>query len=224
MKYYSIGYDQRPKITGRNAIQCKGMPDKYNLDWLKRPSSHMYLSNDNYPKNDPCIVFELEENSKLTDIISYSMISSLGLLINEKVFEILKTVKVSNSRFYDVELICNNKIYKYYYLHFVETSLRNIDFVNSKLFKSSYTKKIEDVNVVFNEKDFLSRVEDYRKIHELNCLLKFSSLSLKENFDCFYLPYQEGIFISETLKIKFEEQNISGLTFHSNLNEYIMGV
>lgn len=161
------------------------------------------------------LLFELEQKSKPTDILSDASISGFGLIINEKVKNILLKFNLMNFKLYNAKVKLNGKFEQYFYIHFFDLNLtKQIDYENSKFYETNWTFKENEIVI----KSF----ENYLELKVLDNEAKFgveiNEIFVKEYFDktldvfCF-LPFHSHLFISEKLKKYLIQNKISGLEF-----------
>jgi hypothetical protein len=179
------------------------------------------LNNKEYPKENPDLIFELDEEAKLTDYIKPSNISAKGLLINEKIKKLIENFNIIEHRIYSATLFSNKQALNYYWLHLIkkdhkEVDFENSDFIQTDLFydkiKTVYVNSVEDyhqhldkarkdVNLIIPEKLILK--EEYRQIDILFFPLMHQSLIASERFirtlkknNITGFEYEEASFIS----------------------------
>lgn len=126
------------------------------------------------------MLFQLEPNAKLTDVLSQASISADGLLINSKVRDILNEFTLMTHRYYKCVVRDNrDNLHDYYWIHLIDNSLLNkIDYPNSKFYAREYGFREHDVE--------LTSYEDYEiQRRQLGDMWGIGSdcLKLKDNSD-----------------------------------------
>ena len=216
MKYFFISNSGDENIIGKVAPQCKGIPSviKNGYKWFDQPNSMTLLNNESFPNFKPDLIFELDENALLTDIVSPSNITAKGFLINEKTKDVIIKFNLNNYQLYPATLIVKKSMLKYYWLHFKtehDFLLRNIDYQKSQfhICDLTYTKS--------NEVEIKS-YEDYL-IKRKNLFLQYISASKiivnelikNKEYDLFYFGNMFlHCFVSDRLVSELRANNITG--------------
>lgn len=217
MRYFELSHATDKKIIGKEYPQCLGIPnEKLDIDgWLNKPNSFSNLNNKDFPDFEPEFLFELEEKSKLTDVVSPSNISAIGFLVNQKVIDILSNFKLMEYRVYPATLVVNKKRLNYFWLHFKENReffISNIDYKNTTFYiRNMAFKKIEDIDInSYQEYLNINQSLAFGKDISVNNLI-FNEVLNNEKYDLFFInSIFLGIRISEKLKEKIIESEITG--------------
>lgn len=129
MYWHSISISTDEKIIGTYP-QTNGMGHGYNL---KGANSIWNLPNLKAPTFEPDFdCFQLDKKAKLTDVISTSLISACGFIVNDKVKSIFDLFKLPPHIYFPVKILHKKDIItNYYWLHFTDENSINIDFKNS---------------------------------------------------------------------------------------------
>lgn len=213
MNYYLVSNDTNLEKIGA-FMQCKGIPsgDKYDYKWFNQPNSMTRLTNRAYPQDDPDLVFELKEDAFLTDIISPSNISAVGILLNKRTKDLLRKFNLADHKYYPAKVIVNGSQCDYFWLHFVKNDFSGLDleksiFYNS-LFKTDKHKRFK----LNSYEDALKRKTPLYLFMGIEKLVldKKSAFSFNE---IFYLPAIEEIIINEDVLNEFLTQHISGFKY-----------
>lgn len=174
---------------------------------------------DEFSNFDSEILFKLEPKAKLTDILSQAAISAYGLLINDKVRQILEGFNIMKHRHYKCLVKDQSGVVHYYYwIHLVEDNTKKIDYSNSIFNWTKSTFKKGEIK--------LNSYHDYlEKKKENGILWGVSSEKIKFNelFDTSIdiiscLPFDRNIYISQALKEQINKQNITGIEVEKALN------
>jgi len=214
MKYFILSNSTDEKEIGNDYPQCKGVPKGYSFKWYDNPNSMTELSNDFFPKNTPNLIFELKETAILTDVVSPNNINARGFLVNQKVKNILCNYKLLNHQFYNADVIVKNKIYKYYWVHFVKKDLTGINFKKSYFIEADlFDDKVKNVTVNSLENYITCKNNRDSKFNRII----IESLKLNEDIlplDLFFFPMiHSNMIVSQKLLNKIKECNIKGLKY-----------
>lgn len=216
MKYYKLSHETDYRVIGTYP-QCKGMPSNmgFTVDWFDRPNSFTHLNNEDFPDFIPDFIWELEDNTKLTDVISPSNISARGFLINEKVKEIFSQHNLMEHKFYPAKIIMGNKNLQYYWLHFKENReyfLKNIDYERSSFFIADLAfKRIGDISINSYEDYVLKKKELKFKYISISKLIFNKELS-NVKLDMFGIRYLFSDFLaSEQFVNAIQSHDVTGL-------------
>ncbi len=159
MKYFILSNATDEKEIGKIYPQCKGVPKGYTFDWYDESNSMTKLTNDEFPKEKPALVFELDKKAKLTDAISPNNISARGFLVSEKVKNLLNDFNIQEYKIYPATLFANKQMLNYYWFHPIKNDFVGIDFKNSEFIETNLMRhKVKNVNV--------DSIEDYNKCRQ----------------------------------------------------------
>lgn len=208
MEYFLISNSTDKKEVGRY-IQTKGLPDGYTSKWFDAPNSMTKLTNDNFPKQDPDLIFELEPKTKLTDIVSASNISARGLLMNEKTKNIFEQFNLPEYKFYPATLIVKSNKLQYYWLHIINNSLNDIDYQKTEFYESNSIRiKIKELSINSKEGFFENKnnnIKDGNLISTNRLHIKYSTCDL-----LIFPLIHSDIIISNKLTEKLISNKIKG--------------
>jgi len=186
------------------------------------------LKNDNLPSKLPDIgSFTLYKSSKVTDFISGGFVSQYGIVISEKVKDILIKFKLGKHQFYPLSIRHKDLIFKNYFLF--KTLSRADDFINIKetIFykqrKMSFDAEDRTEAIFSNQLEIEKFIEENKKLDYENQIGIYSKqITLEHKFpklDIFYLrKYQNSAdsslpLISDRLRKEFEHNGITGVKF-----------
>ena len=214
MKYYILSNATDEKEIGKKYPQCKGVPEGYTFTWYDEPNSMTKLTNEEFPKEKPDLVFELHEKAILTDVISPDNISARGMLINEKTKELLNNFKLLEHRIYPATLFANRQMHKYYWVHFYKDNFSGLDFKNSNFIEVNLMKrKIKSVDVNSLEDYNFFRKNKEKKSNSIVAEKLILNDSFK-NLDVFLFPLvHDYLIISKKIYECFQDNQISGVKY-----------
>ncbi|MER3329231.1 MAG: hypothetical protein RIF34_06590 [Candidatus Kapaibacterium sp.] len=210
MKYFKLTNSTNLKEVGY-FIQTRGLPNGYTYKWFEQENSMTKLNIFELPNFIPDLIWELEDNAKLTDIISASNIRGKGFLMNKKAKELFVRYNIIEHKFHKSIVIYKGTNYEYFYLQLVKDDLNDIDFNKSLFCISNFVgKKVKSVSF-----------SSYQEIISLQNNLDFGLIILAEKlklnfyfYDLLFFPrVRNEIFISEIMLGHILECNISGLEF-----------
>ncbi len=214
MKYFILSNATDKKEIGKIYPQCKGVPKGYSFDWYDDSNSMTKLTNEEFPKEKPALVFELDKKAKLTDVISPSNISARGFLMNEKVKDLLVDFNIINHKIYSATLFANRQMYDYFWFHPVKNNFDGIDFKKSEFIEADIFKdKIKDINVN-SIKDYNKYWEEARK--DINFIIPEKLVLTQEykQLDIFFFPLiHQYLIVSENFIKILQEQKIIGFEY-----------
>ena len=200
-KYFQIKNSTDIKITGTfPQISC-----------LNQFHAHQLKFNE-FPDFTPNLSFEFDKKAKATDVLSQAAISADGLVINQKVKDLLCNYVLIDHSYFPIEINAKSND-QYYWLHLV-ASLENLNWINFKE-SSFYLKKglknLGEINLNSKEEYVLKKNELGTRIR-----IKATQIVLNESFnklqDMFVLPrFGTNIYLSEQLHTIILQHNISGI-------------
>jgi hypothetical protein len=215
--YYILSNETDKKIIGKQYPQCKGMPSGLGLtsNWFEQKNSMTKLSNNEVPDFTPDLIFELESDAILTDVISPSNISAKGLLINSRTKQLFDKYEIMDHKYFHATVYFKKTKLDYYWLHFIDIDglmLKDIDYNLSSFFIADIVfSKIEDIDIQSYE-DYLSEKMNLSMQYIRAEKLIFKPMTKSKECDLFYLDQLASkFFISKALKNDIEVNNISGL-------------
>ncbi len=191
---------------------------EYDIDDLTQPK---IFDVNFYGKFDPPIKlprYKMESKSKITDLISSSPLSLAFLKVSDNLFDVLTSLSLPSTQFFDYEFIYKKKIYSNYKAIYYAKDIVYNDFINwdeSEFFKTKdYHKTIID-QIKF--KDYESMITFEKSIDRD----KFGFLSLIRinysfEFDIFNFRdhhFPSGFFCTEKVKNQVEKQGFTGFNF-----------
>lgn len=210
MKYFSLTYSTNEKEVGKIWPQCDSVPEGYNYkELLEGPNSMTNLTNDEFPNEKPTLIFGLHKKAKLTDVVSPSNISAIGLLINDKVKNILDDFNLMTHKYYPAIVKELEFQYNYYWLHFVKSDLLGVNFEESKFEITNLANK-PLANIKINSWEHF--VERDKNIGLKHIRAKKLIIEPEARKDLIYFPYiYSFMFVSEDLALELAAQKITGL-------------
>ncbi|GEM_PF-1788038 len=212
MNYYLINNSTNLIEVG-HYVQTKGLPVGYTYNWLEQENSIAKLTNDAYPIEDTDFIWDLEDDALLTDVISTSNISCIGLLVSDKFRKYLGELITHNHRFYPAKVRKKNIVHSYYWLHFVKKDLDGVDLKKSVFFKSNFGFDI-------GERLFFDSYKTALKImRKEDCFIKLGHLHLlKNNIELynqlFYLPVPNRIIATQKVISRIKKYQLTGIDFN----------
>jgi len=216
MKYYLLEEACRTEETGNQYPQILKMSKDHDYD----DDKGVYVfSRVALPSTKPDLKYlMLDDNAKLTDMLSAVMLRLNGFLISEKFKNLLQKYKLPEHQFYEAYIMnAKGEQFKYYWLQMLrDNDMKYVDFENSGFIISS-------TSII--QKDFRSiRIGSYseylseREKLEPKQIIRISELCLNKEFteaglDIFSIPsYKPSWIISENLKNSIRKNELTGVS------------
>jgi len=163
--------------------------------------------------------YKLASKAKLTDILSQAAISANGLLVNQKVKDILEGFNLMQHRYYPVTVHIKKPTAQYYWLHLVDNSLITfVDFPNSQFYRTKFSYKEDDITLETYQ-DYLKKLDEFGFM----CSIESDSIKLNNNFDrsldlYMIAPFDSRPYFSEKLWNAFESEGITGIRLAKSIS------
>lgn len=213
MIYYKVHLSTNKKVIGKGGFpQCKGVPNGLTYKIYDKPNSMTNLNNHEFPDFIPNLIWELEDDSFLTEVISPSMIKSRGLLVNEKVKIILENSNLHNVTFFTSTIIHKKKYHVYFWMHILDSKLKGVDFEYSTFIEVDlFGNKVKDLKIHSSQEyqNAWSNTESNSNFIQASCLKMDNEYSKYDMIYSFNLSQE--ILISHDLFLKIK--SVTGLDF-----------
>jgi len=163
--------------------------------------------------------YKLASKSKLTDILSQAAISANGLLVNQKVKDILARFNLMQHRYYPVTVYIKKSTAQYYWLHLVDNSLITfVDFPNSQFYTTKFGYKEEDI-ILDSYQDYLTKLDGLGFMGGIGS----DSIKLNDNFDTntdlfIISEFDSRPYFSKKLWNFIQSENITGASIDTALS------
>ncbi len=200
--YYTLAYATGTEIG-------KTFPQ---LHCLTQPHAHS-LSAWEFPGFTPRLEFELNRSSKRTDVLSNAAINANGSIINAKVRTIFESSRLMKHRYYEAKVSAGSDILDFWWIHLCDPSMVDyIDYDRSVFYETEYTFRKDPIKI--------NSFTHYRELKSGDTEAKFGvemdRIALKNDFDreldmFLFLPFVNGIFISERLKDTLLSGRVTGI-------------
>lgn len=223
MKYYYLRNAVATTETGSSypqIIKFKGNYDSDASDSIYK----LYENKYDFPNEVSRTKLLLENEAKLTDLLSSSMFVLFGFLINHRLKNIILKHKLPLSKLYDVDVYSENQISTYFWLHFIYKYDNNLTFeqMEEQLIDYSKSKFMVVKNLKLINFIEIASINDYHQQQNVQPkyhTIKAQELVLKKPF----LKFQYDVFkftvlsndwiISEKLMHELLNSKITGLDF-----------
>jgi len=210
MKYYSISNSTKTDVIGDRFPQLT-LEASYNL---KSENSLLNITSEEFASIQPDLRFFINETSILTDVLSCGNIRTYGFLINEKVKEIIIKQKLPDYRLYPATVFSTSRSYEYYWLHFLPSKLKYVNFSESAFFEAKLYGKFKRDLRINSLEEFLDKK---RKLGKSEKIVASKIVLWKEfnsiDSDLFKFKFNSVVFISSRLKRRLEDLGITGLDY-----------
>jgi hypothetical protein len=213
MEVYSVKNTSEKKIVGPEYPQIETM--RTAIDVSAQQSVYA-PDGETFPDLPPQLdSFILNNKSKLTDVLSASMIS-FGFLVNEKVKNILSQYKLPDHRFYPASVLHNNKLHTgYFWFYFISDVLDHIDYSKTTFFTSDFfNNEIETCGPIPAADSFRTLNNSLTDFRKLNSAEVYFRSSLLKEVDLFMLSFgSSDTYISKSLYNDLLANKISGFEY-----------
>jgi hypothetical protein len=214
MNFYFIEEAIRTEETGTQYPQILKMSKQQDYD----DDNGVYVFSRNpLPDKSPDLKYLILDNeAKLTDVLSAVMLRLNGFLVNDRFKDVIRNYKLPQHRYYEAYVLSQLIEYKYYWLQMVVNyDMRCINFTKSN-FIITTTSIIKNPPIPVE----IHSYEDYKeKQSKLNSkqIIKVSKAILNDSFgkdtlDIFKIPeLSMSWIISERLKDELVKKKITGI-------------
>lgn len=216
MKYYSLKNSTSDDI-GKVYPQTDGMSDFYSYS---APDSLKNLPNLQLPDFEPNLdYFIIDDKAKLTDVISTGLIDATGLIVNDKVKDLLQTFHLMPHKFFPAKLLYKKRFYhNYYWLHLGRDYADTIDYKKSNFELKSIPPwdipdwDYETEGLAINNRNDL--IEVWKQTD--GQMILPTSLHLNNQFDptldlVAFRELGDHVLISQNLKNVLEKEKVNGI-------------
>ena len=211
MKYFKIEKSLDPKVVGLPSNHSEEMVRGYDYN---APDSVYNWRNNNLTPNLNSVL--VNKNAKITDLIDCVPIGGEGLIISEKLLEVLSWFNIMDHKTSNVSLIqAGIPITGFLFFYFNQCiDDRHIDFSKSEYaniifdnIKGEYYE-VSKANVLS-----LNDINKPRTGNERRPRLKNLSLKRDFKYDVFCFNYYGQLIVSEAVKDAIIKEQITGLRF-----------
>lgn len=213
MNYYQISIDSNRKSVGLypQVSEAEYPCSIYDLNFigemnLKKITNHVLLP-----------VALLRRGAKRTDIISASPVGlTTGLLISDKIKNILEKYINNNIQFFSVKLKHKEQQFNYWIAHPYRTDIEQINFEESEIIRENLFGKEKEIITISSAEQFAELRKQKNK--DIIWTYRVSKLVLKKNIidNLFILDILYGgvkFIISDNVKKELEDAGCTGLAF-----------
>ena len=164
----------------------------------------------------PLLKFRLKNKAKLTDVLSSTAGPFTDFLINQKVKEIIDSSHIMQHQFFKALIEKGRQEYDYYWLHLSQPDLINaLDYEKSEFYQTEW-ELLNKGTIKIKSFEHYQNLKAKDKEGAFGVSLK--KIVMTEKFDrsldlFFLLPFDFNIYISESLKVKLEQNGIKGIFF-----------
>jgi len=218
IKYYTIDYSINPKVIGKLSS-----PEDHQINDFIDPENNSVERLDLYQEigiehvNESLSMdkFKVQNNANLTGLLS-SIYFPQGLFVSQKFIDLMLNYQVLNHKIIPCSLTHKNKKQLYYIISFITTK-NIINFNKSKFVITDETKlkpkKIEEIQLI-SEEDLDDKINVlYLKHMNFDYKIRPTKLVLKHKVDFLKLDIDETLYVSQNLKNKLEEEQLTGIEF-----------
>ncbi len=205
--YYKIEHNTDAKVSGSTYPQA---------ECLTLSNAHSIKFDEFSNPDNLKLEFKLASRAKLTDVLSQAAISAHGLLINQKLRDILEGFNLMQHQYYPVNVVTKKSIEQYYWLHLVDNSFVHfIEYSESKFFRTKFAYREEEIDLESYE-DYIEKKTRFGTM----CGIQSDFLKLTSNFksrlDLFvFSRFDSSIYVTEKLKSKISDIGFTGIMFET---------
>jgi len=207
-KYYNLQLASGTNETGREYPQCQTMSESYDHNGAY---SHRNLRHTVFPDFTPDFnYYVLHPQAKLTDVVSV-INPYFGLVVNDKVKQILTKFVLPEYRFYDVRIQSKDIFFNYNFLHIICDLTDKYNFSCTQFY----------ISELLSDNRFFKTNSPEGLNKEIDKALPFGKVGIYKldikrnvniNYDIFYLtPADNELYISHRLKTALEEAKVTGI-------------
>ena len=227
MKFYKLDTACATKETGAFFPQITRMKADYDYD--AENSVHNFRKNssneDNFEVNPNFDSLIMNGKSKVSDLLSESVVSGNGFLVSNRFKELLLSFNLPKNKFYPVKIIKNKNIIIENYFWF-EISLQNrqltlIDFKKTSFrVTKNYSRRdiVEEISIDSIEDFNVKRTKLKSDFGQSFAIMAYNMVLLKKpEFDIFNIGLiNHDFYISEDLKQAIIDSKITGCDIHNH--------
>lgn len=192
-----------PAVESYEDYDFKGFNSVYNLD------------SDCFPDFTPDIRFKLAKGAKLCDVMGQGTISACGLLINEKVKEVLEQFNLIPHKYFSATIEDKGVIHQYFWVHFVwEDGIKHLDFENSKFQINEFGDNLGEVEI----ETYKELLDKQTELGFMKTVYNYQSLMIDVNFDLFIHPFNKTIYVSEKVFTSLTHKSFKGIELTNAVN------
>jgi hypothetical protein len=180
------------------------------VNCITQEQAHNLYANE-FPSYDPELIFELNKNAKLTDVLSQAAISAQGLLVSDRMKSVLENHAIMKHRYYPVTIKMKNENFTYYWLHLNDDFTGYIDYKQTEFYWTKSTFRKGNIQLS-NFQEYLQKKQENGRLWDVS----IDKLKLADNFDnslnlVSFFPFDLKIYVSSNLKIILSNEQITGL-------------
>lgn len=226
VNYYTINYSVNPKVIGKLSssedCQINGFTDSENNS-VERTDQYQYIGFDFIDtKNLDMHKFKVEDNAILTDLMNSRYFNGQGFFISERFKHILDDYHSVNIQLLNATVFYNTKPHNLFFIDFIGTS-NVIHFSKSKFIaaKRAVSLRFSEDNIAINSyDDYMEKGKQLRKDKGFSYAVIPKILVLKNEVDLIQLSFTKEKYVSQKLKNKLEEQQLTGIEFKETDMEF----
>ena len=208
MKYYTFFNTDDLSIIG----DYPQIEKSENYD-LSSPQSYWNVFWNKFPEFDPIYSVKIRNKGKGTNLL-HALPGFQGLVIDDKLKDLISKFKLPPHRFYPVEVLHHNRELKYNWFHFINSFLSYIDFEKTtfELFQKWPFTVLEVFQV--SSVDQLHKLQEELNFEKDIHIKQLVLLNSFPNYDIISLRnITPLILISEELKRSLEASELKGFDF-----------
>ncbi|WP_343671048.1 hypothetical protein [Chitinophaga sp.] len=204
--YYSFSPSTDINKTG---IYPQAISDTKPFEWLLPPMNEQ-VRLDRFLTFEPDFEIILNHNAYLTDVVDRASLS-FGLVVNQKVKDILTSFKLPDCRFYQIKVKQEDCLFDYYWFHFYTDLFNYLDYSETtfEIYRISDFKVMETFSISSREE-----LQAKRKSLDFQRHIRLKKMILTAEFPSYDVMvdnvFSFSTFISKKLKDAFIESGVTG--------------
>jgi hypothetical protein len=222
MIFYTIEPAVNTSETGSAYPQIQKMSPGYNYN-LPNSVYALDRKTTEFPDFTPNLdYFVLHNRAKLSDILSASVLNSCGFIVSEKFKKLIEGFNIMPHQFYDANVYYKKEKHPYYWMHIIGNMYSFVDYKKSVFFiYHNFSHNIGYISIDSFE-DYLMQKEKIETNNPTKTVTVWAEkIHLNNNFgstlDFFKIGrFNSQYFISNRLKLKLQENNITGVLIKEN--------
>lgn len=162
--YYTLKYACNTLETGSEYPQIQKMKNGYDYNATDSTSALSKARNKFLTFQPNLDSFQLHSKAKMTDLLSNGLTGAFGILISDKLKNVLEKYKIVSHKFYPAKIALKNEIFEnYYWMQIISDLTSCIDYNKSKFFiYKDYSINVGNIAIVSKE-DLLNKREQLKK-------------------------------------------------------------
>lgn len=168
---------------------------------------------------DISLSFNLKKKAELTDVVTHMTGPSEDFLISKKMKDVVDSCNIMRHQYFNAIIKSKEETHNYYWLHLSQPELtRIIDYKESEFIQTEWCVEKDIIRLDSYEHYTRLKSQDKDASFGVNIKKIVMSEEFDRTLDLFYLlPFDDSVYVSEKLKKKIEESEITGVCFSNEI-------